>query len=364
MSQIRNFVFIRHLRSDSNAHVLLHRGGELRRSGRGLSFWFLPLTASLAEVPVDDRELALHVVGRSADFQDVTVQGAVVFQVIAPEKLSKRVDFTIDLNSGRHTRQPLEKLSSILTQRVQQLTQGYITSNSIRTILTEGPATLGELVTGGLAQDASLSTMGIRVVSSSIVAVKPTSDLERALEAPIREGIQQEADEAAFSRRAMAVEKERAIQENELQNQIELARREEDLIGQRGQNTRRQATEEIEAQRMHVEATAHDGRIEAEADAARIRIRAEADAEKAAVTGAAKAENVRLIEGARAEAEVTRMLAYKDIPAAVMFALAAQQLATKLERIDHLNLSPDVIGTALTDLLQAGSQRLSGTASS
>lgn len=363
MSQIRNFMFIRHLRSDSNAHVLLYRGGEVRRSGRGLAFWFLPLSASVAEVPVDDRELALHVVGRSADFQDVTVQGAVVFRVLAPQKLAQRVDFTIDLDSGRHLHQPLEKLSSILTQRVQQLAQAYITGNPIRTILTEGPTPLGELVTAGLAEDASLGSMGIKVVSSSIVAVKPTSDLERALEAPVREGIQQEADEAAFSRRAMAVEKERAIQENELQNQIELARREEDLIGQRGQNARRQATEEIEAQRMRVEGTAHDGRIEAEASAAKTRIRAEADANKAAVTGAAKAENVRLIEGARAETEALRMQAYKDIPASVMFALAAQQLAMKLERIDHINLSPDVLGPALTDLLQAGAKRLATPAS-
>lgn len=363
MSQIRNFMFIRHLRADSNAHVLLYRGGDVRRSGRGLAFWFLPLTASVAEVPVDDRELALHVIGRSADFQDVTVQGAVVFRVIAPQKLAQRVDFTIGLDSGRHLHKPLEKLSSILTQRVQQLAQTYITGNPIRTILTEGPTPLGELVTAGLAEDASLASMGIKVVSSSIVAVKPTSDLERALEAPVREGIQQEADEAAFSRRAMAVEKERAIQENELKNQIELARREEELIGQRGQNARRQATEEIEAQRMRVEGAAHDGRIEAEAGAMKIRIRAEADANKAAVTGAAKAENVRLIEGARAETEALRMQAYKDIPASVMFALAAQQLAMKLERIDHINLSPDVLGPALTDLLQAGAKRLATTAS-
>ena len=40
------------------------------------------------------------------------------------------------------------------------------------------------------------------------------------------------ADEAAFARRAMAVEKERAIQENELQNRIELAKKEEGLIEQ------------------------------------------------------------------------------------------------------------------------------------
>jgi hypothetical protein len=46
----------------------------------------------------------------------------------------------------------------------------------------------------------------------------------------------------------MAVEKERAIQENELQNRIELAKREELLIGQQGQNERREAQEIVEAQ--------------------------------------------------------------------------------------------------------------------
>jgi len=51
--------------------------------------------------------------------------------------------------------------------------------------------------------------------------------MEKAMEAPIRECIQQEADEAAFARRALAVEKERAIKENELKNQIELAKRDE-----------------------------------------------------------------------------------------------------------------------------------------
>jgi hypothetical protein len=42
----------------------------------------------------------------------------------------------------------------------------------------------------------------------------------------------------------------------------------------------------------------------------------------------------------------------------VLLALAAQQLATKLQRIDHLNLSPDALGPALSALLHAGTRRL------
>jgi len=69
---------------------------------------------------------------------------------------------------------------------------------------------------------------------------------------PVRERILQEVDEAAFARRAMAVEKERAIQENELKNRIELARRQELLIAQEGQNERRKATERTEKERIAV----------------------------------------------------------------------------------------------------------------
>lgn len=75
-----------------------------------------------------------------------------------------------------------------------------------------------------------MAEMGLDIVAVRVGAVKPIADVEKALQIPVREAIQQEADVATFRRRAEAVEKERAIQENELQNQIELARREANLI--------------------------------------------------------------------------------------------------------------------------------------
>jgi hypothetical protein len=65
--------------------------------------------------------------------------------------------------------------------------------------------------------------------------------VEKALRTPAREQIQRNADRATCERRGLAVERERAIAENELQNQIELARREEQVVAQRGANARRQA---------------------------------------------------------------------------------------------------------------------------
>ena len=99
----------------------------------------------------------------------------------------------------------------------------------------------------GLAAEPALAELGIELVAVRVAAVAPTAELEKALQQPTREAIQQQADEATFHRRALAVEKERAIAENELQNRIELARREEELVAQEGANARKRAGEHAAA---------------------------------------------------------------------------------------------------------------------
>ena len=54
----------------------------------------------------------------------------------------------------------------------------------------------------------------------SILAIKPTPETARALEAETREQMFREADEAIYARRNSAVEQERAIKENELNTEI------------------------------------------------------------------------------------------------------------------------------------------------
>ena len=334
MAEMRRLPFFRHLRAEASSHVLHFRKGRLVRSGRGLSFWFRHLSASVAELPVDDREIPFLFHGRSADFQDVTVQGIVTYRVISPETLADRVDFSIDFQSGGFRKQPLEQLAQFVTQLAQQFALAYIAAQPLRTILAEGIAALRERISAGL--DAGVGDSGIEIASVRIAAVKPTAELERALQTPTLEGIQQQADEATFERRALAVEKERAIQENELQNQIELARREEQLIEQRGQNHRREAGEEVEARR-----------IESEGEAARTRL-----------TAAAQSDRIGLVEGARVTAEKDRVAIYRDVPNGVIMGLAAQELASKLKHIDHVHISPELLGPMLAELVDSASARL------
>jgi hypothetical protein len=260
----------------------------------------------------------------------------ITYRVVDPVRVSERVDFTVDLGSGVYAKQPLEKLSMLLTQLAQQFALAYVTQTPVRRLLTDGYAEVRARIAEGLAVDEGLKAMGIEIASIRIAAVQPTADLEKALEMPMREKIQQEADQATFERRALAVEKERAIQENELKNRIELARREEDLIRQAGQNERRRTEEQTAAKKLDVVAAAERTRITAEAEA----------------------ESIRAVESARLDGERGRMDVYKDLPASVMMGLAAQELAGKLQRIDHLNLSSEMFGPMLADLMRAGTTRL------
>jgi regulator of protease activity HflC (stomatin/prohibitin superfamily) len=330
MAEIRRFPFVRHLRADSTSHVLAFRKGRLARSGRGLAFWFLPMGAAIAEVPIDDRDQAFLFGTRARDFQELTVSGVVTFRVLAPERLAERIDFSIDLERGLHKRLPLDQLSTLLTGLARRIGLAHVAQSTLDELLVSGIEELQRAIEEGLRGDEKLAEMGIEVVSARVDDLRPAPDVARALETPTRETLQKSADQATFERRAFAVEKERAIAENELQNQIELARREADLIARRGENERARVNEEAEARRIEAVAAAARAEIERDTNAARI----------------------RAIGDASAEAEKARLGAYEGVPQAVLLALAANELAKKLH-VEHLSITPELLGPALARFLDA-----------
>jgi regulator of protease activity HflC (stomatin/prohibitin superfamily) len=349
MAQILRVPLLRHLRAEPSAHVLHYQKGRLRRSGRGLSFWYRPLVSGLAEVPLDDREQAFLFTGRSHDFQDVSVQGAITYRVARPEELAKRLDFSIDVDRGVYLKKPFEQLAGIVAQLAQQIALDYIAHQPLRTVLQDGVQALRDQIDRFLRDSGELPGMGIELVSVRVAKVAPSSELEKALQAPTREMIQQAADEAVFQRRAQAVDKERAIAENELQNKIELARRADALIRQEGANDSRRQEELAAAARIEATAAAETARVKADGDAAVIRS-----------TAAARAEAIEQVRSARNRAEAVHLEAYGKLPTSIVFGLALRELAGKLQKVDHLNLSPDSFGPMLQDLLAAGTRRLEG----
>lgn len=336
MAEIRSFPIVRHLRAEPTSHIVFFKRGRKKKSGAGLAFWFAPLGASLAEVPLEDRDLAFVVTARSADFQEVSANGVIAVRTADPELLASRIDFSIDAVTGRFRGDPIDKLASVVVQRAQELAAGYLGRFALAALLDGGADDLRAAIAGGLASDRGLATLGIEVIATRILSVKPSAELEKALQMPARERIQQSADEATFARRALAVDKERAIEENELANKIAIAKREEELIAQRGQNERKRVIDESEARRITAEGVARDARVQAEA----------------------AADGIRVTEEAKVLAERERMDIYKTLPSSALLGLAARELAANLHTIEHLSLAPDSFGPLLQRVLGAQAKHL------
>ncbi|MCU7958842.1 MAG: hypothetical protein KZQ58_02375 [gamma proteobacterium symbiont of Bathyaustriella thionipta] len=391
MSNIKKYGFLTHSRSEPNFYVIHYRKGKKVASGKGLAFWFLPVDSGIVEVPTDDRELQFIFQGRSLDFQNVTVQGELSYRVVDPQVLAERLDFSIDLKSGQYLGQPIEQMGNLFSGTLQKHAVKQLACSPVQELVTEGAQRLQKAIENNFANEAVFEGLGVQLVSLRVIELNASAELERALQIPTHERIQQNADEATFQRRALAVEKESAIAENELQIRIELATREEHLIAQNGQNERRRVQEEaganetlakakidrkqleseasIKRNNAHTEAEIQQARLRASADSESQRLAAEtsavnrretsaAEAEAIRNEGLAEAEKMQAVGLAEAAGVKERMAVYENLPANVVFALALQEVAGKLKKIEHINITPDVLQTNLADLFGAGAQTL------
>jgi regulator of protease activity HflC (stomatin/prohibitin superfamily) len=350
MADITRRLGWRHLRGAPTAHVRHHRSGKLVHDGPGLSFWYRALTAALSEVPVDDRELAMTFHARTSDFQDVAVQATVTYRVGDPALAAERLDFSIDPDTGAWRGAPLEQLGTLLTETAQQHALDVLARTPLATALVDGVAAVRERVAAGLAAEPRLPATGIEVVAVRVVALRPEPEVERALRTPARELIQQDADRATYERRAVAVERERVIAENELASKIELARREERLVEQQGTNARRKAEEQAAADAVRAEAEAVRTVKLAEAEAARTVRLADAEAARSVRLAKAEAEGAREVGEARAQAQAAWLRVHGDVDVATLHALTGARLAENLPRIDSVTVSPDVLTGLLARL--------------
>lgn len=336
MADISRRFFLRHLRSTPTSWIRHHTKGRVKREGVGLSFWYRPLTAVLSEVPVDDRELPLLFHARTSDFTDVTVQATVTYRIASPDVAASRLDFSIHPQTGVARSRPLDQIATLLAELAQQPALDLLARLPLAEALTAGISPVREAVSTALAEDPRLAELGVAVASARVVAIRPEPELERALQTPTRETVQADADRATYARRANAVEQERAIAENELQNKIELARREQQLVEQHGANARRQA---------ELDAAAKLAAAQGAAERDKVATAAKADQER--ILADARANAVRAVGLAEAEKEAARVGAYRDLPQAVLQALTLKEFAGQLPDIQTLTITPDV----LTDLV-------------
>ena len=332
MATISKYGPLRHLRAEPNQFVLHFGNGKLVRSGAGLAYWFLPLSAALAEVPVEDIATTFVLNERSSDFQALKVQCTVIYRIADPAVAVSRVNFSIGADTGTWVQRPLDAIATLWSQRALPPARSYLAAATLEEALNRGSDAIREALMKAFRADTEIGAMGLALVNVVIDQLAPMADVEKALQTPAREAIQAKADEAIFQRRAQAVDKERAIKENELATELELERKQELLIKQRGDNALNQV-------RQSAAAEAEKTRTEID----RLHAIAEAEAKRQAVSAQAAAESQRVLAAARMEETATYHDIWKNTPNQAASGIVMARFAEHIQSIGHLNITPDLL---------------------
>ncbi|WP_298610126.1 SPFH domain-containing protein [uncultured Thiothrix sp.] len=308
-----------------------------QQHGRGLSFFYNAVNSSIAAVPVNVQEAPFIFNLQTKDFQALTVQGQISYQIVDALKMAGMLNFTLVKNGTNYVSEDPLKLSDRVLRVVQASIQSQIQATDLRSALTISQA-LTHYVHDQARSDATLQAMGIELLEVSISAILPTPETTRALEAEAREMILKEADDAIYARRKSAVEQERTIREAELNTALLVQQKEQEIEESRIENERALLRAQAETERERLQA----------------RIAEETQRKDLVNT---QMENRQKEADAEAYAVSTKMNAFKQLPVEhlkamalaqmqpeQLMALAFEGLAQNANKIGELNISPDLFG--------------------
>lgn len=215
---------IRFIKVQPTDYVLQYRRGQLKRQGAGLSFFYFGPTSSLVRIPIGSVDVPFIFEEVTSDFQSVTVQGQLTYRIAEPQVLAGLMNFTLGANGRDFASEDPQKLDQRLINHVKVLTTSSLKAMSLRQALASSD-TLVSTLRAGLGESEAIRALGIEILGLSILAIRPTPETARALEADAREQILRQADEAVYARRNSAVEQERAIKENELNTEVAIEKK-------------------------------------------------------------------------------------------------------------------------------------------
>jgi hypothetical protein len=338
---------LKYIKAQPTTYLMAFKQGKAVREGAGLSLLYYAPTTNLVAVPIGSREAPFIFEKVTADFQTVRVQGQVSYRIAEPDKAAARLNFALKADAATYesddpTRVPLRIVAAVEVL-VQNIVQGTTLTEAIR-----GAAQLADGVTAGLKRHAEILSLGLEILSVAVLAVKPSPETARALEAQAREAFLKVADDAVYARRNSAVEQERAIKESELDTEIAVeqkkrAIRETQMDAEasvrRKKHELRQADMEsdiaTELRRTEfVKTTAENTRVLAEAEAHRI----------GAFVEAIQATDPKIIQA----------LAAMGMQPGQLIAQAFGGIAERAERIGQLNMSPDLLQSLMAPAVLKG----------
>lgn len=328
------------IKSQPTTHLMQFRGGKLMRQGAGLSFFYYAPITSLVAVPIASRDAGFMLELVTSDFQGVTVQGEVSYRVGDPSRIYKMMDFSLSPDGVSYASEDPDRLQGRVVMQVRAIVQQVIQALPLRNAL-QATAEIARTAQQQLGNQAEIQALGLEILGVSVVAIKPTTDIARALEAEAREANLKAADDAISQRRMAGVQNERAIRQNELDTEIavEVKKREIQATQMEAQAEAMRRQNELRAEQMNADIVLENQRKAFVTSAAQ-NTREEAQAQ---------AHKVRAVMDAleNADPRVVQALAAVGMQPGQLIAQAFGGIAERAERIGQLNMSPELLNSLL-----------------
>ncbi len=327
---------IRFIKVEPTDYVLAYKGGQIVREGAGLAFFYYAPTTSLVLIPVGSVDAPFIFEEVTADYQQVTIQGQLTYRITEPKKLAHLMNFTLATAGRGYASEDPQKLPRRLINQAQVMTRASLKSLTLREALGQS-ATLEAAMRDGMRGADEIGALGVEVLGLSILAIKPTPETARALEADAREKILGMADEAVYARRNMAVEQERAIKENELNTEIAVENKKRQI-----KETQLEAEKAVQQKRREIRELEMAAEIALEAknqelvELAGTNARARADAEAYGLSAMMKSFG-------ESDPKTLEALASVGMDSGQLVARAFKALAERSNKIGQLNVSPDLL---------------------
>ena len=329
---------IKFIKFQPSEYVLKYKNGKVVKEGAGISFYYYAPTTSIVMVPIASSDCPFMFAEVTADYQTVSIQGQLTYRVVDRKKVAELLNFTLVLKNGNenYISDDPQKLSVRISNLVRVMAKKHLESLKLSDAIRSSEA-LANNIFEDIRANKEISSLGIEIMGLTVLAIQPSKETSRALEAETREKILKMSDDAIYERRNASIEQERGVKENEYNTEIAI------------ENKRRQVREaqlEAEQAEMKKRNELNNERLDAEIGLE----------EKRKVLITLAAENNKVEANAKAYELKAMMDALSGVDAAIIKALAAigmqpqalianafQDLAGNAEKIGHLNITPDLL---------------------
>lgn len=327
---------IKYVKFEPNDYIFIYKRGRVASAGKGLSFWYFPRVTSIIKVPVDTTTRPFVFSEITNDYQNVTVQGEMIYRISQPKVIIDKVNYAVDSQTLKYIAQDHTKISDRIVNILKTMVTKEIAQIDMKGAM-RASETIGSNINEVIKTNSYIESMGIEITVFNILSILPNKETTRALEAKARESMLKDADDAIYGRRNSAVEQERKIKENELNTEIAVEKKKHQIKEAQMETERavREKKRQMQEEQLQFEIKQENEKLKL-TDLVAKNKKEEADTKAYALT--------KILESfAGSDTQLIRSLTKSTMASEQIIANAFDMMAENAEKIGELNITPDLM---------------------